>query len=184
MNLQPSLKGELISLRKLEEADFEPLFDVASDPLIWAQHPIPNRYLRDVFYETYFKSAIESKGSLIITNIQSQKIIGCSRFYDYLPQNRSIVIGYTFLGKNFWGHTYNRELKILMLSHAFKFVDKVFFYIGENNIRSQKAIQKIGAKFLKKSARTSNINSKSEFIYQITHPECHILDPKLMDFST
>ncbi len=54
-------------------------------------------------------------------------------------------IGWTFLARKYWGGLYNRELKDLMLAHAFRFVETVVFYVGENNIRSQKATEKIGA---------------------------------------
>ena len=59
-------------------------------------------------------------------------------------------MGWTFLEREFWGGTYNRELKQLMLDHAFRFVDRVLFVVGEQNFRSQKALAKIGASFLKK----------------------------------
>jgi len=61
-----------------------------------------------------------------------------------------VEIGWTFLERAFWGGTYNREMKSLMLDHAFKFVDRVVFVVGENNLRSQRALQKIGARFLKR----------------------------------
>jgi RimJ/RimL family protein N-acetyltransferase len=46
---------------------------------------------------------------------------------------------------NLKGDRYNREMKRLLLAHAFKFVGRVVFYVGENNLRSQRAMEKIGA---------------------------------------
>lgn len=143
-DLQPTLENKLVKLVPLTEKDFETLYHVASDPLIWEQHPNKNRYERIVF-EKFFKNAIESGGAFIVMEKKTDKIIGSSRYYDFDEEKKSIAIGYTFLAKKYWGTTYNRAMKTLMLDHAFNFVETVFFHIGADNIRSQKAIQKLGA---------------------------------------
>jgi RimJ/RimL family protein N-acetyltransferase len=144
MNLQPVLENEFVSLHPLKHTDFESLFTVASDPLIWAQHPNPDRYKREVF-ETFFKGALESGGAFIISETNSGIVIGCTRFYDYDSQKSQVLIGYTFIARDHWGTTYNRAAKTLMLDHAFKFVDHVIFHIGALNKRSQIAIERLGA---------------------------------------
>jgi N-acetyltransferase len=149
-DLQPRLTGELLELRPLRRADFDALFVAASDPLIWEQHPESDRYKRAVF-QKYFDGAIESGGAFAIIERKSRRIIGSSRYCHLDLDAREIEIGWTFLERSFWGGRYNRELKTLMLDHAFRFVDRVVFVVGENNLRSQKALQKIGARFLKKS---------------------------------
>ena len=141
-DLQPNLKGELIELRPLTSEDWDDLFSVASDPLIWEQHPESDRYKEDVF-KVFFREALESRGAFVIID-KSGRIIGSTRFYGYDPEKSEIEIGWTFLARKYWGGRYNRELKQLMLDHAFKFVENVIFYVGENNIRSQKATEKIG----------------------------------------
>ncbi len=142
--LQPvSLKNELISLVPLQTSDFERLYKVASDPAVWAQHPNKNRYQRPVF-EIFFKGAMHSGGAFLILNKEGEAI-GSSRFYDYNPSNNSILIGYTFLAKQYWGKGYNRTLKTLMLNHAFQFVNQVLFHVGSDNIPSKKAMAKLGA---------------------------------------
>ena len=88
---------------------------------------------------------MECGGAFVIMDKKSQQIIGSTRFYGYAPEKSEIEIGWTFLARKYWGGRYNRELKQLMLDHAFKFVENVVFYVGENNIRSQKATEKIGA---------------------------------------
>jgi RimJ/RimL family protein N-acetyltransferase len=143
-DLQPRLKGELIELRPLTPADWPDLFAVASDPLIWEQHPESDRYKEDVF-KIFFSHALESGGAFVIIDKKNQQIIGSTRFYGYDPEKSEVEIGWTFLARKYWGGRYNRELKQLMLDHAFKFVENVIFYVGENNIRSQKATEKIGA---------------------------------------
>lgn len=144
-DLQPTLRGRLIELRPLRPDDFDALFAAASDPLIWEQHPERDRYKREIF-QRYFDSGIQSKGALAVIDLRSGRIIGSSRYWDYNADEREIEIGWTFLEREFWGGAYNRELKSLMLDHAFQFVDRVLFRVGENNLRSQKALKKIGAR--------------------------------------
>lgn len=143
-DLQPHLKGELIGLRPLKPEDWDDLFAVASDALIWEQHPESDRYKEDVF-RIFFQDALESGGAFVVIDNDNQQIIGSTRFYGYDPEKSEIEIGWTFLARKYWGGPHNQEMKRLMLAHAFKFVDNVGFYVGETNIRSQKAMEKIGA---------------------------------------
>ncbi|MBL7662587.1 GNAT family N-acetyltransferase [bacterium] len=166
-NLQPTLTGNLIELRPLLEADFEALYQVASDPLIWEQHPSSDRYKENVFRE-FFQQGLASNGALIVIDRKNLEIIGSSRFFGYDPIDSRIEIGWTFLARSHWGGTYNRELKTLMLSHAFQFVEKVIFLIGPNNMRSRKAIQKIGASYLGKQV---DPKGKESVVYQISKAE-------------
>ena len=143
-DLQPDLKGELIELRPLTPEDWDDLFAVASDPHIWEQHPESDRYKEDVF-RVFFREALESGGAFVVIDVKTQQIIGSTRFYGYDPERSEIEIGWTFLARKYWGGRYNREMKQLMLAHAFKFVESVVFFVGENNVRSQKATERIGA---------------------------------------
>ena len=142
-DLQPHLRGELVELRPLTAGDWDELFAVASDPLIWEQHPEKDRYQEDVF-RGYFQGGLECGGAFAILDAKTQQIIGCTRYYGYDPDQSEIEIGWTFLARKYWGGRYNRELKQLMLDHAFQFVENVVFYVGENNVRSQKGTEKIG----------------------------------------
>jgi RimJ/RimL family protein N-acetyltransferase len=173
-DLQPTLKGTLIELRPLTCEDFDALFTAASDPLIWEQHPENDRYTRPVF-QRYFDSAIESKGAFAIVERKSGKVIGSSRYCNLNSAEREVEIGWTFLERAFWGGAYNRELKTLMLEHAFRFVDRVLFVVGENNLRSQKALEKIGARYLKKAQLpASDGRLMPNLVFVITQPECAI----------
>jgi RimJ/RimL family protein N-acetyltransferase len=144
-NLQPTLRGELVELRPLKPADFDELAAVASDPLIWEQHPARDRYKREVFDE-YLREGMACGGALVAYDVATGKMIGSSRYFGYNPEASEIEIGWTFLARQYWGGAHNRDMKKLMLEHAFGFVDTVVFLIGEDNIRSQKAVEKIGAK--------------------------------------
>lgn len=152
-DLQPHLKGELIELRPLASEDWDDLFAVASDSLIWEQHPERDRYKEGMF-RVFFKEALESGGAFVIIDRETQQIIGSTRFYGYDPEKSEIEIGWTFLARKYWGGRYNREMKELLLAHAFTFVENVVFYVGETNIRSQKAMEKIGAIKLGTARRT------------------------------
>lgn len=167
MNLQPLLTNDLIRIVPIQSTDFEKLYAVASDPLIWEQHPNKDRYKREVF-EVFFKGALESKGAFLVYDTATNEVIGSSRFYHFNEVEKSLIIGYTFLARSHWGTTYNRALKTMMLNYAFQFVDKVHFEIGSENIRSQTAIGKLGAqKMDEKIISYYGESEKLNFIYEI-----------------
>jgi N-acetyltransferase len=141
--LQPTLRGALLELRPLRAEDFAELYAVASDPLIWEQHPSNDRYKMEVF-EAFFRDALESRGALLATDNKDGRVIGSSRFHGHDEKKGEIEIGWTFLARSHWGRGYNREMKHLMLRHAFQFVTSVIFVVGVNNFRSQRAVEKIG----------------------------------------
>ena len=167
--LQPHLAGELLELRPLRPGDWESLFAVASDPLIWEQHPANDRYREEVFRE-FFREALESGGALVVIDRKTQEIIGSSRYFGFDPGKSEIEIGWTFLARTYWGGKYNAELKRLMLDHAFKFVESVVFLVGTTNVRSQKALEKIGG--VKTDPREKTIRGKTveQVVYQIKKP--------------
>ncbi len=140
---QPTLKGSLLELRPLRASDFQLLYAVASDPLIWEHHPVKDRWKEDVF-RTFFRESLDSGGALAAVDYKLGKVIGSSRFHGYDEQRSEIEIGWTFLARSHWGGTYNREMKELMLRHAFALVHRIVFLVGPNNLRSQRAVEKIG----------------------------------------
>jgi RimJ/RimL family protein N-acetyltransferase len=141
--LQPRIENQWIKLEPLVPADFDALYAVASDPLIWEQHPNKDRHRRDVF-AVYFKGAIESGGAFGVIDNATGALIGSSRYYDLDEVRRAVAIGYTFIARDHWGGHYNRALKTLMLEHAFRWVDRVIFHVGADNLRSRKAMEKLG----------------------------------------
>jgi RimJ/RimL family protein N-acetyltransferase len=159
-DLQPFLKGQLLELRPLQPDHFHQLYAVACDPLIWEQHPAKDRYKEDVF-QAFFREALESGGALIAIDSRNGQVIGSSRFHGYDQHKSEIEIGWTFLARSHWGGSYNREMKQIMLQHAFQFVASVIFVIGPRNFRSQKAVEKLGA--VRVVSRPDG-----NFVYQIT----------------
>jgi RimJ/RimL family protein N-acetyltransferase len=142
--LQPTLTGQMVHIEPLSAEHYDALFAVASDPLIWEQHPAHDRWRPEVFRKL-FDSGLESSGALLVRDVATKEVIGSSRYYAWQPAERHVSIGYTFLARRCWGGTYNHEMKRLMLEHAFGFVDTVWFHIGIANIRSRRAIAAIGA---------------------------------------
>lgn len=163
-DLQPTLKGELLTLRPLRPEDFHDLYAVAADPLIWEQHPQRDRHREEVFRQ-FFHEALESGGALIVIDSDDDQVIGSSRFHAYDPEKSEIEIGWTFLARSRWGGLYNREMKQLMLRHAFRFVKKVVFLVGPQNLRSQRALEKIGA--VREGSRLDG-SGRDSLVYQIT----------------
>jgi N-acetyltransferase len=164
-DLQPTLQGNLLHLRPLRPDDFDALYAVASDPLIWEQHPSPDRYKMDVF-QKFFQDALDSRGALLAIDKKTGRVIGTSRFHAYDERNSEVEIGWTFLARSHWGGACNREMKQLMLRHAFQLVKSVIFVVGPKNLRSQRALAKIGAVFDGKRIDESE-NSEERFVYRI-----------------
>jgi RimJ/RimL family protein N-acetyltransferase len=167
--LQPHLVGDLLEVRPLSPEDWERLFRVASDPLIWEQHPANDRYQEEVFKE-FFREALESGGALVVIDRKTRETIGSSRYFGFEPRKREIEIGWTFLARSHWGGKYNRELKRLMLDHAFKFVESVVFLIGPTNVRSQKAVENIGGVMIEPREKTIHGKPVEQVVYQIKKP--------------
>ncbi len=144
LDLKPILRGDLVVLRPVRDDDEGALYAVASDPEIWAQHPHRNRHEVAVFRE-FFESALASGGAFVVHDAKDDRVIGSTRFAHYDPVRRQVEIGWTFLARSHWGGRYNGEMKALLLDHAFGAVDRVVFLVGEHNVRSRRAVERIGA---------------------------------------
>jgi len=123
-----------------------------------------DRYKETVFKE-FFREALQSGGALIAVDSKDSRVIGSSRFHGYNQEKSEIEIGWTFLARSHWGGVYNREMKRLMLQHAFKFVNSVVFLVGPQNFRSQRAMEKIGG--VRVGSRP-DASGRTSLVYQIT----------------
>jgi N-acetyltransferase len=140
---QPHLTGELLDARPLVAGDLDGLYAAAADPLIWEQHPVKTRHTKDGFAR-WFADAQASGGALTVRDRAEDRIVGSSRYHGYDEQRSEIEIGWTFLARSHWGGRYNSELKRLMLEHAFAIVERVIFVVDAGNLRSQRAVEKLG----------------------------------------
>jgi N-acetyltransferase len=160
---QPHLHGDLLELRPLTADDFPALYAVAADPLLWEQHPCPDRYQEAVF-RAFFREAMASGGALVALDRRDGRVIGSSRFHGHDEERSEVEIGWTFLARSHWGGAYNGEMKRLMLRHAFRFVRNVIFVIGPQNYRSQRAAEKIGG--VRSGSRT-DADGRENVVYRI-----------------
>lgn len=140
---QPALEGELVRLRPTTPDDWDALFAIASDRLLWEVHPAHDRWQEPVF-RAYFDAGLASGGALTIIDRATDRIIGSSRYDNWKPQADEVEIGWTYLSRAYWGGRYNREIKALMLDHIHRFVGTAVFTVGEGNVRSRRAMEKIG----------------------------------------
>lgn len=171
LNTQPILENEKVILYPLKEDDFEALYAVAADAKIWEQHPNKDRWKRDVFH-TFFEGAMQSKGAFKIVDKETGKVAGSTRMYDYNEKENSILIGYTFYATEYWGKGFNRSVKALMLDYLFQFVTEVYFHVGAQNVRSQIAITRVGAKKVgQQEVAYFGEPDKLNFVYRITRRE-------------
>ncbi len=161
IDLRPTLENDIVLVRPLRIEDFEKLYQVACDPKIWELHQNPDRYELAVF-KKFFKDAIDSVGAFVIIDKATNSIIGSSRYKLHEKANDAIEIGWTFLSRDFWGGTYNKSFKTLMINHAFKYFDYVLFNVDQNNFRSQKAVKKLGGELIDKLGALKHLHTIKE----------------------
>src|SRR5436190_147980 len=143
------LRGQQIDLLPVEEKHFDELFKAASDKRIW------EFYTGDwSVYETFLRVykgtlAQREKGNeypFVIFHKPSQKIIGSTRFLDIVPYDKRLEIGGTWLMPEYWATSINFDCKLALLTFAFETLKakRVQLKTQHDNIRSRKAIEKIG----------------------------------------
>ncbi len=170
LDRQPTLEDDRVLLRPLREDDWDALFAVASDPAIWEQHPMHDRWREDVF-RVFFEDALAQGGALAIVDKAKDQIIGSSRFQAYDPEDEggSVEIGWTFVATRHWGKGINPAVKRLMLEHAFARVARVDFRVGETNYRSRIALENIGAERSERTELTRYDGKRVlHVVYEIT----------------
>jgi RimJ/RimL family protein N-acetyltransferase len=167
LDLQPLLHGEHLVLRPVLPADLAPLWAVARDPLLWEQHPDQTRHQRAGF-ERFFAGAL-SGHALIVEDRRTGRVVGSTRYYEWDPHRREIAIGYTFLDRSHWGGVANGEMKRLLIEHAAPHVDRIWFHVGKHNLRSRRAMEKIGARLAFEGQRPQN-GEMIDFVYYLIEP--------------
>lgn len=172
MDRQPVLEGDRLRLRPLAPSDWEALYAVASDPLIWEQHPQHDRWREPVF-RAFFDNALANGGAVAVIDRAIGALVGSSRWERYDPADGGYVeIGWTFLARSHWGGDYNPELKRLMIGHALQQVRRVGFRVGETNWRSRRAMEKIGGRLTTVTTLENTASGKIVHVhYEITRAD-------------
>ena len=167
LDRQPTLEDEHLLLRPLKADDWQALFAVASDPLIWEQHPAHDRWQEPVF-RTFFDDALDHGGALAVIDKATDRIIGSSR-YQGLEQagGGSIEIGWTFLARSHWGGPTNLAMKRLMVAHALGNVGECRFAVGAENWRSRKAMEKIGGRLTSRTETRGMAGDEREHVFYV-----------------
>jgi RimJ/RimL family protein N-acetyltransferase len=163
---QPRLSAARLQLRPLRPEDWEALYAVAADPLLWASHPASDRWQEPVF-RRFFQQALDSGGALVVIDPAHGGIIGSSRYDLARAAPGEMEIGWTFLARSYWGGAMNRELKRMMLAHAFRFVPRVIFVVGEHNLRSRRAMEKIGGRLTERIIGVPGSSQGRHVVYAI-----------------
>jgi N-acetyltransferase len=166
-DFRPTLVGPTVIIRPISANDWPDLFAAGSDPEIWKVHPVPNRYTEPEFRK-FFDGAVNSKMGFVFVDRATDRLIGSSRYYGYEPELSEIEIGWTFIVRSHWGGRANREVKRLMLDHAFTFVDTVIFWVGDQNWRSQGAMTKLGGVKREGLLTRELSGDRPYFIFEIT----------------
>ena len=166
-DLQPSLSNTGITLRPLAPDDWTALYAVAADPRIWDLHPAHDRWQEPVF-RAFFDDALASGGALVAIDPATNTIIGSSRYDTSRVQPGEVEIGWTFLARSHWGGPTNTAMKALMVAHALTMFDRVIFLIGETNLRSRRALEKIGGRLTPREHITIQAGTRvRHVIYEI-----------------
>jgi RimJ/RimL family protein N-acetyltransferase len=181
--MQPTVSDERVLIRPMAADDFDALFAVASDRLIWEVHPAHDRWQEPVFRK-YFDDGLASNGAVVFIDRSNGKIIGASRYENERApiEPGEVEIGWTFISRAYWGGEWNRSVKRLMIRHAFDTGHRAaLFLVGENNIRSRRAMEKIGGTLTDRTsmALTGGV-SVLHVVYEI-RPDGFATGPLVLD---
>lgn len=164
MDRQPVLEGERLQLRPLHPDDWDAFRIAGGDPAVWVLHPMRNRW-QEPALRAFFDDALAQGGALAVIDRASGALLGSSRFQNHDPVASEVEIGWTFLATSHWGGSTNREMKRLMLAHALRYVETVVFRVGETNLRSRRAMEKIGGA----------LTEREDFVDSPTGPIRHVV---------
>jgi RimJ/RimL family protein N-acetyltransferase len=173
------LKGNEVELLPLEAVHLDSLFLAASNKEIWELTSV-DYSVKEIFYPN-FNNALNERNSgsaypFVIIHKDSNTIIGTTRLLEICPNDKKIEIGVTWIMKEFWGTTVNLECKLLLLNYCFETLEanRVQFRAKDNNLRSRRAIEKIGGVFegvLRKDKIEPNGVPRNTAFYSILNNE-------------
>ena len=152
MNIQPiTLKGNLVHLEPLSDQHVAGLTKIGQDIQIWQHLPYglldTTEKMKVHVSEMLRRAANGTDLPFAVIHLASGQSIGCTRYLGIDKANRKLEIGGTWYGTNYQRTGVNTECKYLLLTHAFESLGcvRVQFKTDARNIRSQKAIERLGA---------------------------------------
>ncbi|HWB92390.1 MAG TPA: GNAT family protein [Puia sp.] len=146
----PLLRGPHIYLSFAAEADRERIRPLAKDDRIWEFTKtlmVTGTY--DEQFDAYFDAALATvkEGQAFVTRRTTDDIIiGMTRIHSYNAKDKWAEIGHTWYIPEVWGQVHNKECKLLLLQFLFEQAGlcRVQFRVAHQNLRSQRAVAKIG----------------------------------------
>jgi RimJ/RimL family protein N-acetyltransferase len=143
------LHGQIVDLIPVQEKHFDELFQAASDPRIWEFYTgnwsVHKRFL-EIYNGTIAQREKGKEYPFVIFHKPSQRIIGSTRFLDIVPYDKRLEIGGTWMMPEYWNTAVNLDCKFVLMQFCFETLGahRVQLKTQHDNIRSRKAIEKIG----------------------------------------
>lgn len=146
------LKGTFVRLEALTQEHVQTLRTLARDFRLWEY--TRTLLIDDTFdeqFDRYIANAFNPEfGGLqinfVMRDAQTDEVMGMTRYYKMDAVHKRVSIGYTWYAPAYWGKVHNKECKLLLLQYAFETLgyQRVEFEVAHQNLRSQKAVAKIG----------------------------------------
>jgi RimJ/RimL family protein N-acetyltransferase len=186
----PLLRGKYVYLRFATEADRETMRPLAKDERLWEFTKtllINDTYDQqfDEYYDQALATVNDHGQAFIICQTGDDKVLGMTRIHNVVIKDKGAEIGHTWYIPEVWGLVHNKECKLLLLQFLFETVGfyRVQFRIAHQNIRSQKAVEKIGGVregVLRKHTIRNDGSRRDTVIYSIIDDEWPEKKQKLM----
>ena len=185
------LKGKHVYLQLLQVDHKESIEALAKDARIWEGNRgfILNETFDEQF-DKYLAAAIDNyamggQQAFVIHKTNDDAIIGMTRFLNIDKKEKRLEIGYTWYIPAVWGKVYNKECKLLLLQYTFEELsfNRAQFNVAGQNIRSQKAVEKIGGikeGVLRKHGYRNDGSLKDTVIFSIINDEWSVKKEKLL----
>lgn len=184
-----NIDGDIINLTSLEEEHIIELEKLSKDKRIWEYYTMDgtnSEKLISAFYEAIIERGNGTQYPFVIFHKLENRIIGSTRFLDIQEKHLKLEIGWTWLYPNYWGTTINLECKLLLLTFCFETLKttRVQFKTDERNLRSRKAIEKIGGRFegiLRHDMLRDNRTNRNSASYSLIDKEWEYSKRKIIE---
>ncbi len=151
MQVEPViLQGVRVALVPMETSHIAPLYEALNDPDVWTYSPPGMRSIEDM--RAYVEAALEERSQevsmpFVIRDMETDRLVGTTRFADISVAHRQLEIGWTALAREVWRTRVNTECKYLLLRHCFETLGTVRVQLkaDSRNTRSLRAMERIGA---------------------------------------